>query len=131
MKNSLYLFILLTILNLVYYIFIKPRTFRLVKIIPFIVIVCFSIFRDVRWIYNKKKFITNEVSSKAIKSYGLGNGIVEFKLDNNFRVEFSPNRFFIIVGDSIVKKSNSSFFKVYRKDFKGNYFLYKVYDYEE
>ena len=131
MSNSLYLFVFVTIFSLVYFIFIKPRTFRLVKIIPFVILLCFTIFWEARWTYNKKKFITNEVSSKVIKSFSLGNGIVEFKLENNFRVEFSPNRFFIVVGDSIVKKSNSSFFFVYRKDYTGKYVLFKEYDYEE
>lgn len=130
MRYQIIIFIIFFLFVFIYYIFIKHGTFKFINIFPAIILMCLSILWHIRWEYNKNKFIDNAIYSKAISSYGLGNGIVEFKLDSNYTVEFSPDRFFILVGDSIAKSENSSIFNVYRKE-SGKYVFFKEYDYEQ
>lgn len=96
------------------------------------ILVIFGIlyFYFYRYVYlNNQYFKNNQINTKIIRVYNYENKSLLYYYDNKHSFSIYETKGDTLkFGDSISKKGNTLNFKIYRKDFSGNYQFYKSYD---
>lgn len=96
-----------------------------------LVVIYFSVF----YLIGKKErddFCKNEINSKITSCSNPQKKVVEYYLPNNLQIDVSVvDEIDIKVGDSISKKKQTSEYSVYKKNEKGKYYFFKLYDIEK
>ena len=109
----------------------KSNKFKLWKLYP--ILILFGIF-GYFYIHGKKNFNffnKHDINSKIIRINNYENKSLQFYYNEDYYITTTEtNNDTLSIGDSIVKKTNATFFEVYRKDFFGTYVFYKRYDYQ-
>jgi energy-coupling factor transporter transmembrane protein EcfT len=127
-KNLLYLLIALLFSTFIY-LFFKKRTRAFYKIIPILIFVGIIIYLNASGLYQRNKFIKNDIKSTITDSDDWQQRTIEYYLKNGTTIYSTLNSFNLQIGDSISKEANSSLFYVYRKNYIGKYEFYNRYDY--
>ena len=110
----------------------KDRKFKLWELYP--ILILFGIF-GYFYIYGKRNFNyfnKHDINSKIIRINNYENKSLQFYYNEDYCITTEEtNNDTLSIGDSIVKKMDTAFFDVYRKDYFGTYVFYKRYDYKK
>lgn len=103
------------------------------NLLPIIIVVGFIIYNQNRWSFEAKEFNDASLNNKIIKIEGNWSGGRSYDYITDSKVIITLlNDNKLYVGDSIVKKSKSWKFKVYRLDSLNNmYTFHKEYNLED
>jgi len=117
-----------TVISIIYYRYVKPGTFNFKSLVPFVIFFGVFIYFDISGAIKRNQFYKNEINSIIIKSSNWQVRTTEFYLKDGFQIHSSFNSLDLQIGDSIVKKANTTVYDVYRKDYNRIYVFLKKYD---
>ena len=124
-----YIIISLIIGAIIYFVYIKPDTFKFRKIMPFLIVFAILIFLDIRFRTNNNNFYDYSFHSVVSKSNNYRKELTNYILNNDLTLYSIDSSYDIKIGDLIIKNSNTYEYKVYRKNEFGTYQFVHQYQY--
>ena len=100
-----YILMFLTIvIGFIYYKFIKPRTFKIVKLLPFIIVFGIFSYLDLTHRFNNNRFFKESFHTVIIDCYNYGKAAnSNYLLKNKLFIYTMSGEFDLMIGDSVIK----------------------------